>query len=160
MESKDVVIASANAALQTVGTNEFRKLTQYTVKMVGTEIARHVEPTDAPGLFSPTDVELDGNSHDGAILALRDRAVIGWITGRFRIKNFEAVVPTSEIKAIEIGTRAGGAMTKDRKTLMIDAGRTWSLVLPNYATDGERDITIFLKGVLDGAIAPVFESGE
>lgn len=158
MSAEDIVIDSANAAANTVGTDEFVKLTKYALNMTGSEIGRHVNSTDGPGLFSPLSVVKDGKDRLGAILALEDRAILAWTVGTFRMKNFETVIPYSAIESLELGTRPGGAMSKDRETLRIKAdGQTWDVVFANVF-EGGRSIVPFIKGVLEGSIKPVFES--
>lgn len=158
MSAEDIVIDSANAAANTVATNEFVKLTQNALKLTGAELGRHVKPTDGPGLFSPVDVAEDGKDRLGAVLALEDRAIIGWIVGTFRIKNFESVIPYDSIESVERGTRAGSALSKERETLRVKAdGKTWELVFANIF-EGGRSIVPFIEGMLEGTITPVFET--
>ncbi|HMS71736.1 MAG TPA: hypothetical protein PKB03_01760 [Baekduia sp.] len=158
MSAEDIVIDSANAAANTVATDEFVTLTKHALNLTGVELGRHVTSTDVPGLFSPTEVMQDGKGRLGAILALDDRAILAWTVGTFRMKNFETVIPYSAIESLELGTRPGGAMTKDRETLRIKAdAQTWELVFANVF-EGGRSIVPFLKGVLEGSIKPVFEN--
>lgn len=111
--SRRAVVDSANAAVNTVATDVFVKLTKNTLNLTGDEIGRHVKSTDGPRLFSPLEVITDGKDRLGAILTLDDRAVLGWTVGTFRMKNFETVIPYSSIESIELGTRAG----ESRETL-------------------------------------------
>jgi len=76
-----VVADSALAAVNTVGTDHFYKLTNTAVGLVGRNIAAHLSATDRPGVFSPTSIEVDGKEYFGAILALADHAIIGWLVG-------------------------------------------------------------------------------
>ena len=158
MSAQDVVFESANAAANTVGTEDFTKLTKNALNLTGSGVARHVSATDGPGLFSPANLIKDGKDRLAAILALEDRAIIGWTVGTFRMKNFETVIPYASISSLDLGTRTGGSMTKDRETLTITAdGTTWELIFANVF-DGGRSIAPFLIGVMDGSIRPVFEA--
>jgi hypothetical protein len=157
--AEQVLIDSANAAIGTVETDDFAKLTKYARGLTGAEVSRHIQPTDEPGLFSPVDVEKDGKDRAGSILALSERAIIAWTVGTFRIKNYEIVIPSTSIKTLEQRTRPGGAMSKDREVLYIETsdGVTWNLAFPN-AFDGGRSIVPWLEGVLTGALKPVFDA--
>lgn len=160
LSAQDIVIESANAAITTVGTDDFAKLTKHALNLTGSEVAQHVNADDVPGLFSPVDVEMDGKDRLGAILTLEDRAIIAWTVGTFRMKNFEAVIPRASIDELELTTRPGGSMTKDRDLLRVRAGtQNWSLAFANVF-EGGRSIAPFLKGVLEGSIKPVFEDGD
>jgi hypothetical protein len=151
-------MASANAGATTAGTNEFVTLTNHALTLTGAKIEQHVKSSDGPGLLSPLEVVKDGKDRIGAILALQDRAVLAWTVGTFRMKNFETVIPYSSIESIEIGSRPGGAISKERETLRIKAdGQTWDLVFANVF-DGGRSIVPVIKGILEGSIRPVFES--
>lgn len=153
----ELVIASAEAASNTVNTDAFHKLIGNCIKLVGAEIAEHLRADDRPGLLAPVDVELDGNDRLGGVLVLEDRAIIAWTVGTLRIKNFEAVVPRDEISTISIDTRPGGAIAKDREILRLEASDgIWTLVFANVF-DGDRSIVPWLQMMLEGAITPLFE---
>lgn len=104
------------------------------------------------------DVVYDGKDRGGAILALEDRAIIAWIVG-LRMKSHEAVLPYGSIKGIEQSTRPGRALSKPCDVLRIEADNNWTLVFANVF-EGGRPIAPFLKGVMDGAIKPVFDGGD
>jgi hypothetical protein len=127
-------------------------LTQHTLGLVGSEVARHLDPAEKPGLFTPANLEHDGKDRLGAVLALEDRAIIAWTTGTLRIKNFETVIPRSSVERTETGTRPAGAMSKDRETLsIVTESDTWDLVFPNVF-EGGRSIVPFVVAMLEGAL--------
>ncbi len=159
MDNEQVVIDSANAAIETVGTEPFFKLTKNLLGMTGSQLAKQVDPEDGPGLFAPLELEDDGKDRLGAILALDDRAIIAWTVGTFRMKNFEAVVSYDSIASVEFTTRKGGAISKDREGLRIVAERTWNLVF-GAVFEGGNSIRPFIGGMLSGAMKPVFELSE
>jgi hypothetical protein len=156
MNAEDLLLLSAEAATNTVDTDRFVKLSVYALRLTGAEIGRHLQEEDDPGLFVPVDVVIDGKDCTGAILALGDRLIVSWVTGTLRIKNFEEVVPYDSIRQIERTARPGGAMTKDREVLSIEADRTWTLAFANVF-EGGRSIVPYLQGTIDGAIKPFFE---
>jgi hypothetical protein len=156
---EEIVVASAEAAADTVGTAEFAKLTRYALNLMGAEMARHVNTTDHPGVLSPVDVVQDGRDRTGAILVLADRAIIAWTVGMVRIENFEAVVPHRSIQRVERRARPAGAMSKEREVLLIKAARTWTLVFANVFERG-RSVVPFLAGFIEGWLRPVYEGEE
>ena len=157
MSTEDILIDSANAAAATVGTDDFVKLTKNALSLVGSEMSGRLTPDDSPGLFAPANLEQGGKDRLGGILVLKDRALIAWTEGTFRIKSFGAVVAYDSIANSELGTRPGGPMSKDREVLRIESAQTWTLVFANVF-EGGRSIVPFLKLTMDGAITPVFES--
>ncbi len=157
MSADDIIIDSANAAVNTVATDGFTKLTQQVMSLTSAELARHLRSDDAPGLLVPLDLEQDGKDRLGAILAVGDRAILAWTVGTFRVKYFSDVLPYEAIQSVEVGTRAAGAMTKERELLRVASGsRSYTLVFANLF-EGGQSIVPFLAGVLDGSIKPVFE---
>lgn len=160
MTPDEVVIESANAAVRTVGTDRFRKLTEYALRLVGKEVAAHLRPGDSPGLFAPVDIEVDGKDRTGAILVLEDRVILGWVVGTFKPKNFDAVVPKDTIKSMEDATKGASAFSKERQGLVIDTdGKRWRLTF-HAVFEGGRSIVPWLIGVSDGAIRLNFGGDE
>jgi hypothetical protein len=151
-EAKALVIASANAAATTVYTDRFTKMTENALRMVGGELARHVAPSDSPGLFAPVSMWPDGKERYGGVLALKERAVIGWTVGTFRIQNYEVVVPYDSIQKTEVTTRPGNAVTVTREVLVIEATERYELVFANLFQGG-RSIAPWLESVMLGAIS-------
>ena len=159
MNGTETVLASAEAAVNTVGTDRFLKLSTYAVRLTGTEISRRIEDGEDPGLFAPADIVIDGKDRVGAILTLADRLIVAWTVGTLRIKNFEAVVPYDSIQRVERMSRPGSAMSKEREVLEIVADSTWTVVFANVFESG-RSIVPFLQGMIEGAIKPVFSDAE
>jgi hypothetical protein len=151
------MVDSGEAAASTVGTDVFVKALKYALQMTGADIMRHIDASDSPGLLAPVSVVLSGKDCPGAILALPDRAIIAWFTGVLRIRTSATVIPSSSIRTMIAGTRRGGAMTKDRETLLVEADDDWLLVFADLF-EGGRSIGPFLTGTLEGWLKPVFES--
>lgn len=151
--SIDVVLAAANRAAEWVGTDAFVKHGTTFVRLVGAEMAKHVNEAETAGFFVPASFEQDGKELSGAILTLDDRAVFAWTVGTFRVRNFEAVVPYASINAVERTIRPGGKLTDDLERLSIRAERDWNVLVPN-GYDGGKDIVPLIADLLSGKPPP------
>lgn len=150
--AESIIVDSANAAVTTVATDAFAKLTNHTLNWTISDLARHVSADDRPGLFSPVEVEQEGKDRLGAVLALEDRVIVAWTVGVLRMRHYERVITYGSIECLELTTRPGGPMSKDRDVLRITAdGTTWNLVFANVF-DGGRRIAPFIEGLLAGSI--------
>ena len=158
MDAEEIVIASAEAAATTVGTERFATLTKHALVLLGAEMARRVRADDKPGLFAPADLVRDGKDRLAAILALEDRVVVGWTAGALRTQNFDAVIPKADISTTALGERPGSAFKKPRETLRISAGEAWDFVFANVF-EGGTSIVPILEAVIGGALKPVFSDG-
>ena len=143
MDSREVVIESANNAAGYVGTEQFVKLVKLAITMVGAEIARHVRPDERPGMLVPVGFEENGKLVTGALLALEERAIVGWTTGTLRIRNFEAVVPYDSVERCEVEVHDGRDVLE-----MTTQERVWSFVV--YMEPDAPKLAPLVQGVMEG----------
>lgn len=159
MSAEDVVLGSANLAVDTVGTASFAKRTRAALRRAGEEMARHATD-EGLGIFAPVDVVADGRDHPGAVLALEDRVIIGWTEGTLRTRNVGTVIPTAALRRVERAVRAGGAMTGQREVLRLETERErWTLVFEDVR-EGDGSIVALIHGVLTGAVSPALQVDE
>lgn len=156
MNTDELIFESAEAAASMVGTEYFAKLTRYAIDLTGSELVKHLDGTEAPGLLVALDVEIDGKGRTGCALALEEFVVLGWSIGTFRTKSHSAAIQKASIRSVARTTEDGGRMMKPRQVLTIEADRTWRLLMHWMDHDGGKDITPFLQGVIEGSIRPVF----
>lgn len=155
MDAAAVVIDSANLAVETVATTAFAKLTRQALRRSGATMARHVGENGV-GLFAPVVVVQGGKVRRGAVLALEDRAVIGWTQGKLRLRNREAVIPVSSLRTVERTDGSAGSPV-ERAVLRLATDReSWALVFENVF-DGGRSIVPLIHGVLTGTVRPMAE---
>ena len=143
---------SAETAAAIVGTAIFAKQTEVALKLCGHEMARHVDPDEPAGLFAPLFVERDSKEHPGAVLILRDRAVIAWAVGLVRVKNFEEVVPLRSIKRVERQKLPDSRLSGSRELLRVDADQHWTLI---FSETHGPSIAFLVGGLLDGSLKPI-----
>lgn len=159
MDRQEILLASATASAHLVGTDEFAQLTKATLAFTTEELVKHLDERDQPGLFAPMELAVDGKERQGALLALNGRAIIVWVVGVFRMKSFGMVLPTAAIQSIDHGTRPGGALSKNRTTLVVVAsGKRWSMTFVDVF-EGGRNIAPFIAPALNGGLTPEFEQG-
>lgn len=151
MQPDDILIEAANFTCQQVGTRECQSLVEKSLKLCGNEIERHLQATDKPGLFAPVFFARDDKEQPGCVLTLEDRAIFAWITGTFRVKNFEAVVPYSTIKQTDADTKSATRGSGGLDVLRVEADDNWTIVFPNICGDG-MNLPEILRGVLCGAV--------
>lgn len=159
MNPEQIVLSSASAAANTVGTNEFAKFTQAALTLTRAAVERHLNPADKPGLLAPVDVSVDGKDRFGVMLVLMDRVVIAWTTGTFRIKNFETVIPRDAITSIETTVRPAGTLTPARDVMQMTHPRGSRTIIFPANTENGRRIAPWMQGMLTGRVEPVFDRG-
>ncbi|MBJ7330189.1 MAG: hypothetical protein JHC95_09850 [Solirubrobacteraceae bacterium] len=154
--AQDVLADSATASFTIVGTPAYAELLHNTLRLIGASLVRQLHADDRPGLFSPVAVTVDGKEQIGGIIALETRAVIGWTTGMFRIKNHEAPLHYADITTVTRRELPATRSVPSREVLSIAADRSWTLTFA-AVFDGGTSIVPFIEGVLDGSVKPVFD---
>lgn len=161
MSGQDILIASADAAARTVGTDFFLKITKKTLGFTAQEMLPLINSTDYSGLYAPMDIEQEGKDRQGAILVMEDRVILAWIVGTLRIKGYHVVVPREDITGVRTDTVSGGRMMKDREILYIDVEEgTWEVKFASGLFEGGNSLVPFLMGILDGSLKFAYDESE
>jgi hypothetical protein len=151
MEPEDILKEAAIVTAAKAGTDRCVKMVENSLKLCGKAILPYIHRGDESGLFVPLLVKHQGKEQPGCILTLSDRAVLAWITGTFRVKNFEAVIPYSSIEWIEAEAEPASRTSAARDVLRILAEDEWTIILQNIFGDG-MNIPAVLHGVLSGSV--------
>ena len=105
---QEILLASANASAQLVGTEDFAQLVRATLGFTSTELIQHLDERDQPGLFAPIELARDGKSRQGALLALNGRAVIVWVVGATAMLVYETPPKDTAVSAAAAGSVDAG----------------------------------------------------
>lgn len=154
------IINAAEWTAQWIGTKRFVQVVEPALRIVAADMSERMTDDDRPGLFVPANISQDGAKPlTGAVLTLEDRAILAWITGTFRIKNFVEVVPYRTIADVSRSLKAATTLSVELPMIRVSAERSWDIVFDNVF-EGGRDVTIMLAGILSGAVTFGFDDGS
>ncbi|MFT4263174.1 MAG: hypothetical protein QM572_07325 [Nocardioides sp.] len=96
MKIDDIIEASANVGVQTVGTRPFLQLVQTWLPPLADEFAKHVTVEDKPGvLLAVTPLAVDAKDPRGCLLVLKGKTILAWSAGVLRPTTSSVVLPIS-----------------------------------------------------------------
>lgn len=153
--SDDVLNGAATWSAAWVGSSDpsdyYSSTTMRTLRLLGYQMAKNITSADTRGVFVPASVLRENKEEIGGVLALDNRAIIGWSTGRlFRQKEHAEVVRYEEVDAVVQHPRNDGALGT---LLDIQGASTWR-ILVTEASDSPQTITPVLADLLRGQMIP------
>jgi len=152
LEAKQAVVDAIQRAAQLAGGDRrYLELAHADLKMVGLELARHLEPGEVASLCLPAEVAHDGRYDPGMVLLLDKRAVIAWFEGTLRVTKRSLAFTLSDISELATVARDRGRRSVFRQAVTFAVGGArHEIVLPSEAAKGL--LTDMVSGVLSGAV--------
>jgi hypothetical protein len=94
MDTDELILASANAAVSFIGTERYKQLTETGLSLVADELRRHIEPSSRPGLLIVAFPRI-ANVRDpaGFMLVQEGRTILAWSVGVLRPRSDSVVLP-------------------------------------------------------------------
>lgn len=149
MTSKEVLTESAASSVELAGSGSQEEIIGM-LRIFKDKLLPCIREDDMPGLFVPMYIfRGDQQLGAGVILALKDRAILGWMKGLLR-KPVITEVSVAGMK-VETGTKPkGGGLTKPLASLRLTGREVWELLFAQNAGDvALRDaLSKFLSGTL------------
>jgi len=94
----------------------------------------------------------NGKWEDGVFIGMKDRAILGWSTGTFRVKRFAIEIPYDQVMDVkEVDRRAASSTQREAVTLEIQL-RNGSQLIRTRSPDEGANIDFLVSGVLTGGI--------
>lgn len=138
MDAKDVLTESALSTIELLDPGDAQQDILRVLKVFHDKLLPFVHDDDVPGFLAPSYLFRDGKPFGpGVVVALKDRAILGWMKGLLR-KLVVEELPLTDIKETERDTRpAGRHLTKPLASLRMTNSREWELLFTEDA-DGRK----------------------
>jgi hypothetical protein len=151
-EARQAVTDATQRGAQMAGGNrKYLELTQSTLKMVGLELARNVEPGERSSICLPAEVAHDGRYDPGMVLLLDKRVVLAWFEGTLKVTRHSRAFALADISEVAKVTRDRGRLAVYREAITFAAGGArYEFVLPSKAIKGM--VIDVVSGVLSGTV--------
>lgn len=145
MDAGDILSESAVRAVELSTASDAQEEIVGLLKVFSDKLLPAIRDDDVPGLMAPTYLSRDGKLlGPGVVVALRDRAVLGWMKGLLRKPTIE-VLPLTEIEEVERDTKpAGGQLSKPLASLRVTGSEKWEFLFTEDA-DGMKLRDILAK---------------
>lgn len=131
----------------------YMKLLKVCSQQCAQEVAPRIRPDDKAGLMVVIQMPLDnGKWEDGVFIGMKDRAILGWSTGTFRVKRFAIEIPYDQVMDVkEVDRRAASSTQREAVTLEIQL-RNGAQLIRTRSPDEGADIDFLVSGALTGGI--------
>lgn len=160
MDAKDILTESALSTIELLDPGDAQQDVLRVLKVFGDKLLPLVHDDDVPGLLAPSYLFCDGKLlGPGVVVALKDRAVLGWMKGLLRKLIIEEL-PLADIEGVGRDTKpAGGDLGKPLASLRVTSRREWELLFTEDA-DGRKLRDVLAKLLIgESEVATVVEAG-